>query len=119
MRLSSASLLPWLAMGASPSAAPWQTPLTASCQQCVNARAARASVDASSRVHHNERHGYYTERSSPRPRPRPRRGALVPRYAMNGFTPLASTLGGVLIWFAAILLLATTGRLAGISGVVG
>jgi uncharacterized membrane protein YedE/YeeE len=38
---------------------------------------------------------------------------------MTDFTPLASTLGGVLIGAACALLLVTNGRLAGISGIVG
>src|ERR1044071_6091946 len=35
------------------------------------------------------------------------------------FTPLAATLGGMLIGVAAVLLLALYGRIAGISGIVG
>ena len=35
------------------------------------------------------------------------------------FTPLASTLGGALIGAAAVMLMALTGRIAGISGIVG
>jgi len=35
------------------------------------------------------------------------------------FTPLASTLGGVLIGVAAVMLMALNGRIAGISGIVG
>lgn len=38
---------------------------------------------------------------------------------MTDFTPLASTVGGVLIGAACVLLLVTHGRLAGISGIVG
>lgn len=37
---------------------------------------------------------------------------------MTDFTPLASLAGGVLIGFAAVALMATLGRVAGISGVV-
>lgn len=39
--------------------------------------------------------------------------------AVTEFTPLASTLGGALIGFAAVALLALNGRIAGISGIVG
>ena len=35
------------------------------------------------------------------------------------FTPVASSLGGILIGLSAVLLLATTGRIAGISGILG
>ena len=35
------------------------------------------------------------------------------------FTPLASAFGGALIGLSAVLLLATTGRIAGISGILG
>jgi len=35
------------------------------------------------------------------------------------FTPLASALGGALIGFAAVMLIALNGRIAGISGIVG
>jgi hypothetical protein len=35
------------------------------------------------------------------------------------FTPLASTIGGVLIGLAAVLLMACNGRIAGISGILG
>jgi uncharacterized membrane protein YedE/YeeE len=35
------------------------------------------------------------------------------------FTPLASTLGGALIGISAVMLLALSGRIAGISGIVG
>jgi uncharacterized membrane protein YedE/YeeE len=35
------------------------------------------------------------------------------------FTPLASTIGGVLIGIAAVMLMALNGRIAGISGIVG
>jgi hypothetical protein len=38
---------------------------------------------------------------------------------MTDFTPIASTLGGVLIGGAATMLLVLNGRIAGISGVVG
>jgi uncharacterized membrane protein YedE/YeeE len=38
---------------------------------------------------------------------------------MTDFTPLASTVGGVLIGAACALLLVTTGRLAGVSGIMG
>jgi uncharacterized membrane protein YedE/YeeE len=37
---------------------------------------------------------------------------------MSHFTPIASTLGGVLIGIAAALLLAFNGRMAGVSGIV-
>ncbi len=37
---------------------------------------------------------------------------------LTAFTPLASTLGGILIGLAATLLYATLGRIAGISGIV-
>lgn len=36
---------------------------------------------------------------------------------MTGFTPIASLLGGALIGLAAVLMLAATGRIAGISGI--
>ncbi len=35
------------------------------------------------------------------------------------FTPIASTLGGVLIGLSAVMLMAFNGRIAGISGIVG
>jgi uncharacterized protein len=35
------------------------------------------------------------------------------------FTPVASTIGGVLIGVAAVMLLALNGRIAGISGIIG
>ena len=35
------------------------------------------------------------------------------------FTPLASTIGGMLIGLAAVMMLALNGRIAGISGIVG
>jgi uncharacterized membrane protein YedE/YeeE len=38
---------------------------------------------------------------------------------MDSFTPLSATLGGLLIGLAAALLWLTTGRIAGISGIVG
>ena len=38
---------------------------------------------------------------------------------MTDFTPLASTCGGMLIGLSAVLLMATNGRIAGISGIVG
>ena len=38
---------------------------------------------------------------------------------MEGFTPVLSTIGGVLIGFAAIALLYFNGRIAGISGIMG
>lgn len=38
---------------------------------------------------------------------------------MTEFTPLASTLGGVLIGLAAVLLMFANGRIAGVSGIVG
>lgn len=38
---------------------------------------------------------------------------------MEAFTPFASLLGGVLIGLAASMLLASSGRVAGISGIVG
>jgi uncharacterized membrane protein YedE/YeeE len=38
---------------------------------------------------------------------------------MTEFTPLASTLGGLLIGAASVLMLALHGRIAGISGIVG
>jgi uncharacterized membrane protein YedE/YeeE len=38
--------------------------------------------------------------------------------SMEHFTPIASTLGGVLIGVAAALLLALNGRIAGVSGIV-
>ena len=38
---------------------------------------------------------------------------------MTEFTPIASTLGGVLIGFSAVLLMAWEGRIAGISGIAG
>lgn len=38
---------------------------------------------------------------------------------MNDFTPLSSTAGGVLIGLAAVLLMASLGRVAGISGMIG
>jgi hypothetical protein len=38
---------------------------------------------------------------------------------MEHFTPIASTIGGVLIGLSAVILLAVNGRIAGISGVAG
>ncbi|MCA0274907.1 MAG: YeeE/YedE family protein [Proteobacteria bacterium] len=38
---------------------------------------------------------------------------------MTEFTPIASTLGGVLIGLSAVLLMAWEGRIAGISGIAG
>lgn len=38
---------------------------------------------------------------------------------MTEFTPIASTIGGLLIGLSAILLLALNGRIAGISGILG
>lgn len=38
---------------------------------------------------------------------------------MTEFTPLSSTLGGVLIGLSAVLMLVLNGRIAGISGIVG
>ena len=38
---------------------------------------------------------------------------------MTDFTPLFATLGGAMIGLAAVLLMATLGRIAGISGIVG
>lgn len=38
---------------------------------------------------------------------------------MNEFTPLSSTAGGILIGLAAVLLMASLGRVAGISGMIG
>jgi hypothetical protein len=38
---------------------------------------------------------------------------------MESFTPLPAFLGGVLIGLAAVLLLLTNGRIAGVSGIVG
>jgi hypothetical protein len=38
---------------------------------------------------------------------------------MTEFTPIASTVGGVLIGIASVLLLALNGRIAGVSGIVG
>lgn len=38
---------------------------------------------------------------------------------MDQFTPVASTLGGILIGLAATVLLLSNGRIAGVSGVVG
>ena len=35
------------------------------------------------------------------------------------FTPLASTIGGVLIGIAAVMLMLFNGRIAGISGILG
>lgn len=37
---------------------------------------------------------------------------------MNNFTPLSAAIGGGLIGLAAVLLMATTGRIAGVSGFV-
>ncbi|MFA5950069.1 MAG: YeeE/YedE family protein [Hyphomicrobium sp.] len=37
---------------------------------------------------------------------------------MDQFTPISSTLGGVLIGAAAVLLMLTTGRIAGVSGII-
>jgi uncharacterized protein len=39
--------------------------------------------------------------------------------AATEFTPIASTVGGMLIGVAAVLMLALNGRIAGISGIVG
>jgi uncharacterized membrane protein YedE/YeeE len=36
---------------------------------------------------------------------------------MTEFTPIASTIGGILIGLAAVLLIAWEGRIAGISGI--
>ncbi len=45
---------------------------------------------------------------------------LIPDIAtMNGFTPLLSSIGGILIGLAAVGLLLFNGRIAGISGIVG
>jgi len=38
---------------------------------------------------------------------------------MTEFTPISATIGGALIGLAAVLLMATLGRIAGISGIVG
>ena len=38
---------------------------------------------------------------------------------MSNFTPVPAAIGGTLIGFAAALLMLTTGRIAGISGIVG
>ncbi|MDH3316965.1 MAG: YeeE/YedE family protein, partial [Gammaproteobacteria bacterium] len=38
---------------------------------------------------------------------------------MESFTPVSGTLGGVLIGLAATILLAGSGRIAGISGIAG
>jgi len=38
---------------------------------------------------------------------------------MEGFTPILSTIGGVLIGFAAVALLYFNGRIAGVSGIMG
>lgn len=38
---------------------------------------------------------------------------------MNEFTPLSSTAGGILIGLAAVLLMASLGRVTGISGMIG
>ena len=38
---------------------------------------------------------------------------------MENFTPLSSTIGGILIGIAATMLLLTQGRIAGISSIVG
>ena len=38
---------------------------------------------------------------------------------MENFTPLPAFLGGILIGLSAVLLLATNGRIAGVSGIVG
>jgi hypothetical protein len=35
---------------------------------------------------------------------------------MTEFTPLSSTVGGILIGLSAVLMMATTGRIAGVSG---
>ena len=40
-------------------------------------------------------------------------------HVATEFTPLASTLGGVLIGLAAVIMMAFNGRIAGISGIVG
>ncbi len=39
--------------------------------------------------------------------------------AITEFTPLASTVGGALIGVSAVILMASVGRIAGISGIVG
>lgn len=41
------------------------------------------------------------------------------RATMENFTPLASTLGGLLVGLASAMLLVFNGRIAGISGIVG
>lgn len=41
------------------------------------------------------------------------------RHVMVGFTPVSATLGGILIGVASTLLLWGSGRIAGISGIVG
>jgi uncharacterized membrane protein YedE/YeeE len=38
---------------------------------------------------------------------------------ITDFTPIASTIGGVLIFIAAVVLMAFNGRIAGISGILG
>lgn len=38
---------------------------------------------------------------------------------MTDFTPLSATIGGAMIGLAAVVLMATLGRIAGISGIVG
>lgn len=38
---------------------------------------------------------------------------------MTEFTPISATIGGAMIGLAAVLLMATLGRIAGISGIVG
>jgi len=38
---------------------------------------------------------------------------------MNNFTPASAAIGGTLIGFAAALLMLTTGRIAGVSGIAG
>jgi uncharacterized membrane protein YedE/YeeE len=38
---------------------------------------------------------------------------------MTDFTPLAGTIGGILIGLSAVLLMATAGRIAGLSGIFG
>jgi uncharacterized membrane protein YedE/YeeE len=43
----------------------------------------------------------------------------IESMAVTTFTPLASTLGGILIGIAAVLLMLFQGRIAGISGIVG
>jgi uncharacterized membrane protein YedE/YeeE len=47
------------------------------------------------------------------------RSQIVRSTGMQSFTPIASTLGGVLLGIAASLLFAVNGRILGISGIVG